>query len=145
MAFALGLLGSTLSSSETSSETSEDATTETSSDVASDVFSDTSSDVASEGVLDSAESVFDSSSPLQPIKDKEIKKTVRKIMSNIIKEEDLDNKFEIYKIGMHIKVVILLQENFDTVVFSRLKSETLKEIKEHFDSVTIEYVIRKRF
>ena len=77
------------------------------------------------------------------IKDKEIKKTVRKIMSNIIKDEDLDNKFEIYKIGMHIKVVILLEDNIDEDVLARLKTEALEEIKENFDSVTIEYVFRK--
>lgn len=75
--------------------------------------------------------------------DKEIKKTVRKIISKNIKEEDLDNKFEVYKIGMHIKVVILVDENFDAEVMSRLKTDTLKDIKEVFDSVTIEYVIRK--
>lgn len=79
------------------------------------------------------------------VKDKEIKKLVRKIVLEQLQFEDLDNKFEVYKVGMHIKVVILLQENFNTEVFSKLKSETLKEIKEHFDSVTIEYVIRKRF
>lgn len=79
------------------------------------------------------------------VKDKEIKKLVRKIVLEQLQIEDLDNKFEVYKVGMHIKVVILLEEDFDVAVFSRLKSETLKEIKEHFDSVTIEYVIRKRF
>lgn len=79
------------------------------------------------------------------VKDKQIKKLVRKIVLEQLQSEDLDNKFEVYKIGMHIKVVILLEEDFDKAVFSRLKLETLKEIKEHFDSVTIEYVIRKRF
>ncbi len=79
------------------------------------------------------------------VKDKEIKKLVRKIVLEQLQIEDLDNKFEVYKVGMHIKVVILLDEGFDANVFSRLKAETLKEIKEHFDSVTIEYVIRKRF
>lgn len=79
------------------------------------------------------------------VKDKEIKKLVRKIVLEQLQIEDLENKFEVYKVGMHIKVVILLDEGFDAIVFSRLKTETLKEIKEHFDSVTIEYVIRKRF
>ena len=77
------------------------------------------------------------------IKDKEIKKTVRKIVSKIIKDEDLDNKFEIYKIGMHIKVVILLEDNIEEEILVRLKTEALQEIKENFDSVTIEYVFRK--
>lgn len=77
------------------------------------------------------------------IKDKEIKKTVKKIISKSIKEEDLDNKFEIYKIGKHIKVVILIQENIEQEILMRLKTDALKEIKQNFDSVTIEYVIRK--
>ena len=77
------------------------------------------------------------------IKDKEIKKTVRKIMSNIIKEEDLDNKFEIYKTGMHIKVVILLEDNIEEDILKRLKTEALADIKESFDNVSIEYVFRK--
>lgn len=79
------------------------------------------------------------------VKDKEIKKLVRKIVLEQLQDEDLDNKFEVYKVGMHIKVVILLNEDFDKEVFSRLKMETIKEIKEHFDSVTLEYVIRKNF
>lgn len=77
------------------------------------------------------------------IKDKEIKKTVRKIVSKIIKDEDLDNKFEIYKIGMHIKITILLEDNIEEEILKRLKTEALQEIKENFDSVTIEYVFRK--
>jgi predicted Co/Zn/Cd cation transporter (cation efflux family) len=79
------------------------------------------------------------------VKNKEIKNLVRKIVLEQLQEEDLDNKFEVYKVGMHIKVVILLNEEFDGEVFSRLKVETIKEIKEHFDSVTLEYVIRKNF
>lgn len=79
------------------------------------------------------------------VRDKEIKKIVRKIVSEQLQDEDLDNKFEVYKVGMNIKVVILLDEEFDHKLFSRLKEETLKEIKEHFDSVTLEYVIRKNF
>ena len=79
------------------------------------------------------------------VKDKEIKKIVRKIVLEQLQIEDLDNKFEVYKVGMNIKVVILLKENFDPVVFSRLKMETIEEIKEYFDNVTIEYVIRKNF
>ncbi|MBQ8615805.1 MAG: cation transporter [Clostridia bacterium] len=77
------------------------------------------------------------------IKDKEIKKIVRKIISKEIKDENLDNKFEIYKIGKHIKVVILIEEIIDQEVLTRLKTDALKEIKATFDSVTIEYVIRK--
>lgn len=64
-------------------------------------------------------------------------------MSKIIKEEDLDNKFEIYKVGMHIKVVILLEDNIDEEILTRLKTEALKDIKESFDNVSIEYVYRK--
>ena len=77
------------------------------------------------------------------IKDKEIKKTVRKIVNKIIKDEELDNKFEVYKIGMHIRVVILLEDNIDEEILRRLKTDALQEIKENFDSVTIEYVYRK--
>lgn len=77
------------------------------------------------------------------VKDKEIKKKVRKIISKAIKEEDLDNKFEVYKIGMHIRVVILLTEYIDQNLMAKLKTEAIKEIKETFNSVTIEFVIRK--
>ena len=77
------------------------------------------------------------------IKDKEIKKVVRKIISKEMKDEDLDNKFEVYKIGKHIKIVILLQDNIDQQVLLRLKTDALKEIKSSFNSVTIEYVFRK--
>lgn len=77
------------------------------------------------------------------VKDKEIKKTIRKIISKQIKEEDLNNKFEVYKIGKHIKVVVLLEDNIDKEILNRLKTESLEEIKESFDSVTIEYVFRK--
>ena len=79
------------------------------------------------------------------VKDKEIKKLVRKIVANELKDEELDNKFEVYKIGMNIKVVILLQPDFDKEVMSRFKKETIKELKEYFDSVIIEFVIRKNF
>ena len=79
------------------------------------------------------------------IKDEKIKRLVRSVVLEQLQEEDLNNKFEVYKTGMHIKVVILLQEKFDAEVLSRLKTDTLKELKEHFDSVTIEYVIRKKF
>jgi hypothetical protein len=44
---------------------------------------------------------------------------------------------------MHIRVVILLKEDFDTEALARLKTDAIKEIKQSFDSVTIEYVIRK--
>lgn len=77
------------------------------------------------------------------VKDKTIKKMVRKIISEHLKVEDLDNKFEVYKVGMHIRIVILLQDDFDAEVLSRLKTDALKEVKENFESVTIEYVIRK--
>ena len=77
------------------------------------------------------------------VKDKEIRKKVRKIISKAIKEEDLDNKFEVYKIGMHIRVVILLTEYIDQELLAKLKAESIKEIKETFDSATIEFVIRK--
>lgn len=77
------------------------------------------------------------------VKDKSIKTIVRKIISKQIKDEDLNNKFEVYKVGTHIKVVILLNENIDQEILKRLKTESLKEIKEQFDSVTIEFVFRK--
>lgn len=77
------------------------------------------------------------------VKDKEIKKTIREIIRKEIKEENLDNKFEVYKIGMHIKVVILLNDIVDVETLERLKKDSLKEIKEVFDSVSLEYVIRK--
>lgn len=77
------------------------------------------------------------------VKDKNIKTTIRKIIAKQIRDEELHNKFEVYKIGMHIKVVILLNENIDKEILHRLKTESLKEIKEQFDSVTIEYVFRK--
>ena len=59
------------------------------------------------------------------VKDKEIKSTVRKIVAKEIREEDLDNKFEVYKIGMHIKVVILLNDNVEKETLQRLKTETI--------------------
>lgn len=77
------------------------------------------------------------------IKDKEIKKIVRNIVRKEIKEEDLDNRFEVYKIGTHIKVVIILNDIVDADVLSRLKSDTIKEIKEMFENVSVEYVLRK--
>ena len=77
------------------------------------------------------------------IKDKEIKKIVRNIVRKEIKEEELDNRFEVYKIGTHIKVVIILNDIVDTDVLSRLKSDATKEIKEKFENVSIEYVLRK--
>lgn len=77
------------------------------------------------------------------VKDKEIKSKVRKIVAKEIREEDLDNKFEVYKIGMHIKVVILLNDNVEKETLQRLKTETIKEIKESFDSVSVEFVLRK--
>ena len=77
------------------------------------------------------------------VKDKEIKKKIRKIILKEIKEEDLHNKFEVYKVGMHIRVVILLTEFVQEDILARLKSDAIKEIKEEFDSVTIEFVIRK--
>lgn len=77
------------------------------------------------------------------VKDKEIKSIVRKIVAKEIREEDLDNKFEVYKIGMHIKVVILLNDNIEKTTLQRLKSDTIKEIKESFDSVSVEFVLRK--
>ncbi|MBO5909915.1 MAG: cation transporter [Clostridia bacterium] len=77
------------------------------------------------------------------VKDKDIKKIVRDIMRKEIKDENLDNKFEIYKVGMHIRVVILLEDDIDALVLARLKGDALKEIKESFDNVTIEYVMRK--
>lgn len=77
------------------------------------------------------------------VKDKEIRKIVRKIISKEIKEEDLDNKFEIYKVGMHIKVVILLEENIDQDVLARLQSDAIKEIRSSFENVSVEYVLRK--
>lgn len=79
------------------------------------------------------------------VKDKEIKKLVRKIVLEELKSEDLDNKFEVYKVGMHIKIVILLDDDFDLQVLAQIKEDALKEIKMHFDSVSIEYVIRKNF
>lgn len=79
------------------------------------------------------------------VKDKGIKRLVRNIVLEQLQSEDLDNKFEVYKVGMHIRVAILLEEDFDAEVLSRLKAETLKDIKEHFDSVIIEYIIRKNF
>ena len=74
------------------------------------------------------------------VKDKEIKNIVRKIVAKEIKEEELNNRFEVYKIGMHIKVVILLNDNIEKDTLMRLKSET---IKESFDSVSVEFVLRK--
>ena len=44
---------------------------------------------------------------------------------------------------MHIKVVILLEDNIDEEILVRLKTEALKDIKESFDNVSIEYVYRK--
>ena len=77
------------------------------------------------------------------VKDKEIKSKVRRIVAKEIREEELDNKFEVYKIGMHIKVVILLNDNIEKETLQRLKSDTIKEIKESFDSVSVEFVLRK--
>jgi len=77
------------------------------------------------------------------VKDKEIKTKIRRIVAKEIREEELDNKFEVYKIGMHIKVVILLNENVEKETLIRLKTETIKEIKESFDSVSVEFVLRK--
>lgn len=77
------------------------------------------------------------------VKDKEIRKTVGTIVGQWLKEEELDNKFEVYKIGMHIRVVILIEEITDTDVLERLKKEAITEIKKHFQSVSIEFVIRK--
>jgi len=77
------------------------------------------------------------------VKDKEIKSKVRRIVAKEIREEDLHNRFEVYKIGMHIRVVILLNDNVEKETLQRLKSETIKEIKESFDSVSIEFVLRK--
>ena len=77
------------------------------------------------------------------VKDKEIKNIVRKIVAKEIREEELKNRFEVYKIGMHIKVVILLNDSVEKDTLMRLKSETIKEIKESFDSVSVEFVLRK--
>lgn len=77
------------------------------------------------------------------IKDETIKTIVRNIVRKEIKEENIDNKFEIYKIGKHIKVVILLSENLEPEVLQRLKTDCLREIKSNFQSVTVEYVYRK--
>ena len=77
------------------------------------------------------------------VKDKEIKSKIRRIVAKEIREEELDNKFEVYKIGMHIKVVILLNDNIEKETLQRLKSGTIKEIKESFDSVSVEFVLRK--
>jgi len=77
------------------------------------------------------------------VKDKEIKSKIRRIVAKEIREEELDNKFEVYKIGMHIKVVILLNDNIEKETLQRLKTETIKEIKESFDSVSVEFVLRK--
>ena len=77
------------------------------------------------------------------IKDEKIKKIVRDIIRKEIKEENLDNKFEVYKVGMHIKVVILLNDFIDTEILARLKSDSIKEIKQVFNNVSIEYVLRK--
>jgi len=77
------------------------------------------------------------------VKDKEIKSKIRRIVAKEIREEELDNKFEVYKIGMHIKVVILLNDNIEKETLQRLKSDTIKEIKESFDSVSVEFVLRK--
>lgn len=77
------------------------------------------------------------------IKDEAIKTIVRNIVRKEIQEENIDNKFEIYKIGKHIKVVILLSENLEPEVLKRLKTDCLREIKSNFQSVTVEYVYRK--
>jgi divalent metal cation (Fe/Co/Zn/Cd) transporter len=77
------------------------------------------------------------------VKDKEIKTKIRRIVAKEIREEELDNKFEVYKIGMHIKVVILLNDNIEKETLLRLKTETIKEIKESFDSISVEFVLRK--
>lgn len=77
------------------------------------------------------------------VKDKDIRNIVRKIVAKEIKEEELDNKFEVYKIGMHIKVVILLNDNIEKETLLRLKSDTINEIKNSFDSVSVEFVLRK--
>ena len=77
------------------------------------------------------------------VKDETIKKTIREIVRKEIKEENLDNRFEVYKVGTHIKVIIILNDIVDTDILSRLKSDTIKEIKEKFDNVSVEYVLRK--
>lgn len=77
------------------------------------------------------------------IKDEKIKRTIREIVRKEIKEENLENRFEVYKIGKHIKVVILLNDIPDTEILTRIKGDTLKEIKEKFDDVSLEYVLRK--
>ena len=77
------------------------------------------------------------------VKDEKIKKIVREIVRKEIKEENLDNRFEVYKIGKHIKIVIILNDIPETEILSRLKSDSIKEIKEKFDDVSIEYVLRK--
>ena len=79
------------------------------------------------------------------IKDKEIKKIVRSIVAEQLDDKNLDNRFEVYKIGMHIKIVVLINEEFNKEVFSKLKVETVKKLKEDFDSVSFEYVLRKNF
>lgn len=77
------------------------------------------------------------------VKDKKIKATIREIVRKEIKDENLDNRFEVYKIGKHIKVVILLNDLIDTEILTRIKSEAIKEIQEKFDDVSVEYVLRK--
>ena len=77
------------------------------------------------------------------VKDEKIKKIIREIVRKEIKEENLDNRFEVYKIGKHIKVVIILNDIPDTDILARLKSDSIKEIKEKFDDVSVEYVLRK--
>ena len=64
------------------------------------------------------------------VKDEKIKSTIREIVRKEIKEENLNNRFEIYKVGKHIKVVIILNDIVDTDVLARLKSDTVNEIKE---------------
>ncbi|MBR1984545.1 MAG: cation transporter [Clostridia bacterium] len=76
------------------------------------------------------------------VKDKEIKKTVRAIIRKEIKDENLESKFEVYKIGKHIRVVIIINEIVDKETLLRLKSDSIKEIKQIFDDVSIEFVMR---
>lgn len=76
------------------------------------------------------------------VKDKEIKKTVRSIIRKEIKDENLESKFEVYKTGKHIRVVIIINEIVDKETLLRLKSDSIKEIKQIFDDVSIEFVMR---
>ena len=76
------------------------------------------------------------------VKDKEIKKTVRAIIRKEIKDENLESKFEVYKIGKHIRVVIIINEIVDKETLLRLKSDSIREIKQIFDDVSIEFVMR---